>query len=212
MEENMIAIIGKKVGMSQIYNEMGDAFPVTLVEAGPCKVIQVKTKEKDGYSALQLGFDKKPERLVNEPEKGHYKTAKSDAYRVLKEFRSFESDYCEVGKEVKADIFQIEDKVDVRGVSKGKGFQGVVKRYNFKGGPKTHGQGDRLRAPGSVGQSADPSRVVKGIKMPGRTGGDNVTIKGLKVLKVNSEKNLLYIKGAIPGANNSTVIIKRQER
>jgi len=206
----MVGIIGKKLGMSQLFVETGEVLPVTVVAAGPCKVLQVKTTDKDGYEAVQLGFEEKPERLASKPLQGHVKKVKAKPYRTLQEFRQFEAEYCEPGKEVKADVFKPGDRVKVTSQTKGKGFQGVVKRYNFHGGPKTHGQSDRLRSPGSIGQSADPSRVFKGLKMPGRTGGRNTTIKNLVVVKVDTDKNLLFIKGAIPGARNSIVTIRRQ--
>ncbi len=210
MDRVMKGIIGKKLGMSQLFVETGEVLPVTVVEAGPCKVLQVKTAERDGYEAVQLGFGEKPERLTNKPLQGHFKKAKANPYRSLKEFREFDAEYCEQGKEVKADIFKPGDKVKVTGRTKGKGFQGVIRRYNFHGGPKTHGQSDRLRSPGSIGQSADPSRVFKGLKMAGRTGGRITTTKNLVVVRVDADKNLLFIKGAIPGARNSIVTIRRQ--
>lgn len=208
----MIGIIGKKIGMSQIFQEDGKVVPVTIIEAGPCQVIQVKTPEKCGYSAVQIGFEEKPERKVNKPELGHFKSAKVDRpYRYLREFRDFGPEYEKVGEKVTVELFKEGGKVKVTGATKGKGFQGVVKRYNFSGGPKTHGQSDRYRAPGSIGASAYPSRVIKGLKMAGRMGGKRKTISGLRIIKIDKENNLLYIQGAVPGARNSIVTIRAQE-
>jgi len=207
----MVGILGKKLGMTQIFSEDGLAIPVTIVEAGPCKVVQVKTLENDGYSAVQLGFEKKPERLVNKPMMGHFRKHKVEPFRFLREFRDFPEEYCEVGKEVTVEVFEEGSIVKVTGISKGKGFQGVVKRHGFGGGPRTHGQSDRLRAPGSIGASAFPSRVIKGLRMAGRMGGKQVTVKGLTIVKIDKENNLLFIKGAVPGARNSLLIIRRQE-
>ncbi|MBO8152499.1 MAG: 50S ribosomal protein L3 [Candidatus Neomarinimicrobiota bacterium] len=207
----MVGILGKKLGMTQIFSEDGLAIPVTIVEAGPCKVVQVKTLENDGYSAVQLGFEKKPERLVNKPMMGHFRKHKVEPFRFLREFRDFPEEYCEVGKEVTVEVFEEGNIVKVIGISKGKGFQGVVKRHGFGGGPRTHGQSDRLRAPGSIGASAFPSRVIKGLRMAGRMGGKQVTVKGLTIVKIDKENNLLFIKGAVPGARNSLLIIRRQE-
>lgn len=207
----MVGILGKKLGMTQIFSEDGLAIPVTIVEAGPCKVVQVKTLENDGYSAVQLGFEKKPERLVNKPMMGHFRKHKVEPFRFLREFRDFPEEYCEVGKEVTVEVFEEGNIVKVTGISKGKGFQGVVKRHGFGGGPRTHGQSDRLRAPGSIGASAFPSRVIKGLRMAGRMGGKQVTVKGLTIVKIGKENNLLFIKGAVPGARNSLLIIRRQE-
>ncbi len=208
----MLGIIGKKLGMSQVFEQNGDLIPVTIVEAGPCQVVQVKTPEKEGYSAVQLGFEKKPEKRANKPELGHFKAANTEPYRHLSELRDFESDHLKVGESITVNLFKVGDKVKVSGITKGKGFQGVVKRYNFKGGPKTHGQSDRHRAPGSIGASAYPSHVIKGMKMPGRMGGDNKTVRGLSIIKIDPDNNLLYIKGAVPGARNGIVTIRRQER
>ncbi|MCK4295661.1 MAG: 50S ribosomal protein L3 [Candidatus Marinimicrobia bacterium] len=207
----MLGIIGKKIGMSQIFRESGEAIPVSIIEAGPCQVIQVKTSKKDGYSAVQVGFGEKPDRLTNKPEMGHFKSAKVKPYKYLEEFREFKVDYCKVGKKITVDLFKEGDSVKVTGISIGKGFQGVVKRYNFAGGPKTHGQSDRLRAGGSIGASAYPSRVIRGVKMPGRMGGKRITTRGLQVIKIDHKNNLLYIKGAITGPRNGIVTIRRQE-
>ncbi|MBO8131441.1 MAG: 50S ribosomal protein L3 [Candidatus Marinimicrobia bacterium] len=207
----MLGILGKKIGMTQIFTEDGQAVPVTVIEAGPCKVVQVKTKENDGYDAVQLGFEHKKERLVNKPLLGHFKKAGVVPFRYLREFRDFDNEYCEPGKEVTVDVFTEGDIIKVTGTTKGKGFQGVVRRHGFGGGPRTHGQSDRTRAPGSIGASSFPSRVIKGLRMAGRMGGKKVTVKGLTILKIDKENNLLFVKGSIPGPRNGLVIIRRQE-
>jgi len=206
-----LGILGKKIGMTQIFTEDGQAVPVTVIEAGPCKVVQVKTKENDGYDAVQLGFEHKKERLVNKPLLGHFKKAGVVPFRYLREFRDFDNEYCEPGKEVTVDVFTEGDIIKVTGTTKGKGFQGVVRRHGFGGGPRTHGQSDRTRAPGSIGASSFPSRVIKGLRMAGRMGGKKVTVKGLTILKIDKENNLLFVKGSIPGPRNGLVIIRRQE-
>ncbi len=205
----MVGIIGKKIGMSQVFHEDGIVSPVTIIEAGPCKVVQVKTNKNEGYNSVQLGFGEKPERLTNKPEQGHFKSGGTPFYRTLIEFKDIESELMEKGKEITVETFKEGDSVKVTGISKGKGFQGVVKRHNFKGGPKTHGQTDKFRSPGSIGQSSDPSRVIKGIRMAGRTGGNQTTTSNLKIVKIDAEKNLLYIKGAVAGSKNSIVTIRR---
>ena len=202
------AILATKVGMTQIFNEDGVLTPVTVLQAGPCVVTQVKTEENDGYKAVQVGFGDKREALVNKPMKGHFEKAGVSCKRFVREFK-LEGDY-ELGQEIKVDSFEGIEFVDVSGTSKGKGFQGVVKRHGFGGvGQATHGQHNRLRAPGSVGASSYPSRVFKGMRMAGRTGGENVTVQNLRVLKVVGEKNLLVIKGCVPGHKNSYVIIQK---
>ncbi len=207
----MIGIIGKKIGMSQIFDENGGMIPVTVVEAGPCIVTQVKTVKKDGYSAVQVGYSEKPERFVKKPEKGYFDSIKVKPLKYLKEFRGFPSENSKVGKAITVEMFQVGDTVKTTGTSKGKGFQGVMKRYGFSGGPRTHGQSDRSRAPGSIGQSAYPSRVIKGLKMAGRTGGKKITTRSMRIAKIDKDNNLLYIKGAVPGAKNSIVTIRRYE-
>jgi large subunit ribosomal protein L3 len=207
----MSVIIGKKLGMSRIFDEQGKNIPVTVIEAGPCFVTQIKTKQTDGYVAVQLGFLPKREKLVSKALLGHFKKANVPPMRVLKEFSNHNLiENIQVGAEIKVDLFAAGDMVVVTGISKGKGFAGVVKRHHFAGGPKTHGQSDRTRAPGSLGQSSDPSRVYKGLRMAGRMGDDQVTIKNAKVVKVDAEKNLLIIRGSIPGANNGIVFIRKQ--
>lgn len=204
----MKGIIGKKLGMITIFGEDGKSLPVTLVEAGPCRVVQVKTPERDGYDALQLGFEPVKEKRVNKPLLGHFRGTGVAPYRVLKEFRNW-GENMKVGTEIKADIFSPGDTVDVVGISKGKGFTGVVKRYGFKGGPKTHGQSDRHRAPGSIGASSSPSRVFKGTKMAGRVGGRRVTVRNSVLVKIDPGRNLLAIKGPLPGPPQGYLIVRK---
>jgi large subunit ribosomal protein L3 len=199
-------LIGKKLGMSQIFDDSGLAHPVTVLEVGPCVVTQIKTPERDGYSALQLGFGL--DKRLNRPERGHRRES-GFMSRSLREVDVDDASQYEVGQVVKADAFAEGDLVDVIGTSKGRGFQGGVKRHGFRGGPRTHGQSDRLRAPGSIGSSATPGRVFKGMRMAGRMGNDRVTVQNLKVLRVDSERNLLLVKGSVPGANDGLVIVQR---
>ncbi len=205
----MEGIIGKKIGMTRIFDQEGHSVPVTVIEAGPSPVVQVKSKEKDGYRSVQLGFGEKRKNLVNMPLSGHFARAKVEPKRMLKEIRIKEGEKLELAQEVKVDIFAIGDKVCVTGISKGLGFQGVVRRHKFHGGPKTHGQSDRLRAPGSIGGSSYPSRVFKGQRMAGRMGGERVTVRNLLVAGVDVEKNLLLVRGAVPGKRNSYLTIKK---
>ena len=205
----MSGLIGRKIGMTSIFDENGKNIPCTVIEAGPCVVTQVRTKEVDGYEALQLGFDDKTEKHATKADLGHFKKAGTSAKKKVVEFQGFEEEY-KLGDNITVDVFSEGEFVDVQGVSKGKGFQGVVKRHGFGGvGQATHGQHNRLRAPGSVGASSYPSRVFKGMRMAGRMGGENVKVQNLRVLKVVSEKNLLVIKGCIPGHKNSYVIIQK---
>ncbi|GAA0078289.1 50S ribosomal protein L3 [Clostridium sp. CTA-5] len=201
------AILGRKIGMTQIFNEAGKVIPVTVVEAGPCVVVQKKTIEKDGYEAIQVGFDEIREKLANKPAKGHFAKAGATLRRTLKEFRLEDITAYEVGQEIKADVFEAGEKIDVSGVSKGKGFQGVIKRWNQQRGPMSHGSKFH-RAPGSMGASSDPSRTFKNKRMPGHMGSVNTTVMNLEVVKVIAEKNLLLIKGGIPGPNKGTVVIR----
>lgn len=199
-------LIGKKLGMSQIFDDTGLAHPVTVLEVGPCVVTQVKTPEQDGYSAVQLGFGL--DKRLNRPERGH-RRGSGFMSRTLREVRADDASEFSVGQVITADAFAQGERVDVIGTSKGRGFQGVVKRHGFSGGPKTHGQSDRLRAPGSIGSSATPGRVFKGMRMAGRMGGDRVTIQNLTVLRVDTERNLLLVEGSVPGSNDSLVIVRR---
>lgn len=205
----MSGLIGRKIGMTSIFDENGKNIPCTVIEAGPCVVTQVRTNEVDGYEALQLGFDDKTEKHTVKAEEGHFKKAGTAAKKKVVEFHGFEEEF-KLGDSIDVNLFTEGEFVDVVGTSKGKGFQGVVKRHGFGGvGQATHGQHNRLRAPGSVGASSYPSRVFKGMRMAGRMGGDNVTVQNLKVLKVVADKNLLVIKGCVPGCKNSYVIIQK---
>jgi large subunit ribosomal protein L3 len=205
----MEGIIGKKIGMTRMFDQEGQAIPVTVIEAGPCPVVQVKTKDRDGYDAVQIGFGEKRKKLLTLPLLGHFEKGKVEPKRILKEIRTDHGGKFKAGQELKVDMFSVGDKVRVTGVSKGLGFQGGVRRHKFRGGPKTHGQSDRLRAPGSIGASSFPSRVYKGQRMAGRMGGDKVTIKNLEVVGVDAEKSLLLLKGAVPGKRNSYLTIRK---
>jgi large subunit ribosomal protein L3 len=203
----MKGILGKKIGMTQVFEEDGRMVPVTVIEAGPAKVIQKKETEIDGYEALQVGFDqKKKEKNVTKPMLGHFKKASLPAFRFLKELHM---EGFNTGDSITVDIFSKGEKVSIIGTSKGKGFQGVIKRHNFKGGPASHGSMFK-RAPGSIGQSASPSRVFKNRKMPGHMGSEKVTVKNIEVFDVRKDQNLLLVKGAVPGANGGYVIIKSE--
>ncbi len=205
----MSGLIGRKIGMTSIFDENGKNIPCTVIEAGPCVVTQVRTIAVDGYEALQLGFDDKTEKHTVKAEEGHFKKAGTAAKKKVVEFQGFEEEF-KLGDSIDVNLFTEGEFVDVVGTSKGKGFQGVVKRHGFGGvGQATHGQHNRLRAPGSVGASSYPSRVFKGMRMAGRMGGDNVTVQNLRVLKVVADKNLLVIKGCVPGCKNSYVIIQK---
>jgi len=204
----MKGILGRKVGMTQVFGDDGVVVPVTLIEAGPCYVTQRKTAEKDGYNAIQLGFDEISEKRLNKPKAGHLKRAGVPAVRHLREFKVASPDEFEDGQKIDVSVFEPGDRVDVTGISKGKGFAGVVKRHGFRGGPKTHGQSDRWRAPGSVGAGSTPGRVFKGTRMAGRMGNEQVTTQNLQVVLVDADKNLLAIKGAVPGGKNGLVIVK----
>lgn len=206
----MPGLIGKKIGMTSVFSADGKNVPCTVIETGPCVVTQIKTNEVDGYEAIQLGFQEKTEKHTNKPEAGHFKKAGVTAQRHLVEFKDFEQTL-KVGDKLTVDMmFEADTFVDVVGTSKGKGFQGVVKRHGFGGvGQKTHGQHNRLRAPGSIGAASYPARVFKGMRMAGRMGGDRVTMQNLQVLKVIPEHNLLLIKGSVPGAKGSIVYINK---
>ncbi|MFO7890783.1 MAG: 50S ribosomal protein L3 [bacterium] len=204
----MVGIIGKKIGMTRYFTDSGESISATLIEAGPCDVVQRKTEKIDGYNAVQMGFQDIRDKLVNKPSKGHFKKANVAPKRILREFRDFDKEV-KVGDKITVDIFNENDTIKVSGYSKGKGFAGVVKRYNFRGGPKTHGQSNRLRTPGSIGQSSDPKRVFKGMHMAGRMGNSRITVSNLRVLKIDTEKNLLLIKGGVPGSRNSIIEVIR---
>lgn len=207
----MSGLIGKKIGMTSIFDASGKIVPCTVIEAGPCVVTQVKTVANDGYDAIQLGFDEKKEKRTTKSLKGHFAKAGTSPKKVLKEFTRFEEGHQKsFGDVLDVTIFIEGEFIDVSGVSKGKGFQGVVKRHGFRGvGDATHGQHNRLRAPGSLGASSWPSRVMKGMRMAGRTGGDKVKMINLQIVKIVQEKNLLLIKGSVPGPNGSYLIIER---
>ncbi|MBS4535558.1 50S ribosomal protein L3 [Clostridium sp. D2Q-14] len=203
----MKGILGKKIGMTQIFTEDGNVVPVTVVEAGPMNVVQIKTTEVDGYDAVQIGYDEIKEKKVNKPKQGHFNKAQVSFKKHLTEFKVDGENEYEVGQELKADMFEVGDKVDVSGISKGKGFQGVIKRHGQSRGPETHGS-KYHRRPGSMGGSSDPSRVFKGKKLPGHMGHKKVTIQNLEVVKVDADKNLLLVKGAIPGPKGGLLRIK----
>jgi large subunit ribosomal protein L3 len=205
----MPGLIGKKVGMTSIFSPEGKNLPCTVLEVGPCTVTQVKTEDVDGYNAIQLGWGEAKEKNTSKALKGHVQKASTSAKKKLVEFTDF-AEELELGQVVTVELFEEGSFVDVVGTSKGKGFQGVVKRHGFAGvGQATHGQHNRLRAPGSIGAGSDPSRVFKGMRMAGRMGGKRAKVQNLQVLKVDSEKNLLVVKGSVPGAKNSTVIIEK---
>jgi large subunit ribosomal protein L3 len=200
-------LIGRKVGMTQVFDEEGIAFPVTLIEAGPCYVTQVKTDDSDGYSSVQIGFEEvKPKRLTR-GQLGHLKRNDLPPLKVLREFRTSSPGVSE-GDKLNVDLFQKDERVDVVGTSKGRGFAGVVKRYHFAGGPKTHGQSDRWRAPGSLGSGTTPGRVWKGKRGPGRMGNDRVTSSNVRVVLVDPERNLIAVDGSVPGPKGGMVVIK----
>ena len=205
----MSGLIGKKIGMTSLFDEKGKNMPCTVIEAGPCVVTQVRTDETDGYEAVQLGFDDKTEKHVVKAEAGHFKKANTKTKKKVVEFQNFEEDL-KLGDTVTVEHFNVGDFVDVSGISKGKGFQGVVKRHGFAGvGQSTHGQHNRLRAPGSIGAASYPARVFKGMRMAGQTGNSKVKVLNLMVIKVIPEKNLLVVKGCVPGHKNSYVIIQK---
>jgi large subunit ribosomal protein L3 len=198
-------IIGRKLGMTQIFRENGEAEAVTAIEAGPCAVTQVKTVAKEGYNAVQLGFGQS--KRLNSAERGHLKGL--EQFRYLREFRVSDIESIKVGDRIDVSLFKEGDKVEVVGISKAKGFAGVVKRHHFAGGPKTHGQSDRERHPGAIGSTTSPGRVWKGLRMAGHMGGDRVTAKGLGVIKVDPSRNLLLVKGTVPGYKNGLLLIKK---
>ncbi len=203
----MALLIGKKIGMTQLYDESGEVTPVTVVEAGPCPIVQVKTPEKEGYAALQIGFSEAKEKRVSSPLRGHFKKAKVKPQRILREVRLDDVSAYKVGDFIDVKAFENIKKVNVTGTSKGRGFAGTTKRHGFKTGRQTHGN-TSVREPGSVGSCATPSRIFKGKRMPGRLGGANRTTKNLELVRIDAENNLLFIKGSIPGANNGIVFVR----
>jgi len=204
------AILGKKIGMTSLFTEEGLRIPCTVLEAGPCPVVQIKSTETDGYSAIQVGFSEVREKLVNKPKKGHFDKAGVKPTRVLKEFRNFKADV-KIGDNLTVEQFQVGDRLKISSKSIGRGFQGVVKRYHFHGvGMTSHGQSDRQRHPGSVGQSSYPSRIIKGVKMAGRMGGKVASIRNILVVDVLPEQNIMLIRGSVPGPKNSIVEIIKQ--
>jgi large subunit ribosomal protein L3 len=210
----MKGILGKKVGMTQVFSERGEVIPVTVIEAGPCFVAQIKTVERDGYTAVQLGFEEaKPKRLT-QPQLRHLQKSNLPPLRHLRELRVSVDELTDLeeGQEVTVGIFEQGEMVDVTGTSKGRGFAGVVKRHGFSGGPKTHGQSDRHRAPGSIGACTTPGRVFKGMRMAGRMGGERVTAQSLEVVLVDPERNLLAVKGSVPGAKNGLLLIRQARK
>ncbi|HEX9935033.1 MAG TPA: 50S ribosomal protein L3 [bacterium] len=204
----MRGLLGKKIGMTRIFDQAGMPKVATVIEAGPCLVIQVKTRDKDGYNAVQLGFQQKKESRTTKPLLGHFKKAAAPPQRVLREFRDFEGEV-KAGDQIKADIFKEGERVHVSGLCKGHGFAGVVKRHKFAGGPKSHGQSDRVRAPGSIGSSSFPKRVFKGLRMAGHMGNDRTTVRNMEILKVIPDRNLILVKGGVPGARNTVLEIHR---
>ena len=202
------ALIGKKLGMSQLFSPDGEVTPVTVIQAGPCTVTQIKSVESDGYNAVQLGFGEKKPQRTKKPSLGHFKKSGKGPFAVLREVRVDDVGEFELGQEVSADIFQVGELVHVAGRSKGKGFAGTIKRWNFSRGPMSHG-GMNKRPPGSIGCSASPSRVIKGRKMPGQMGNRRATVKGLMVVDVRPEENIILIRGAVPGGRNGVVFIKK---
>ena len=208
----MSGLIGKKIGMTSIFDDNGRIRPCTVIEAGPCTITQIKDQKKDGYNAIQLSYDELSKKKVNKPISGHFKKSSSQPKKKIVEFKNFRSKELKLfklGMELKlSDIFRENDFLDVKSISKGKGFQGVVKRHNFSGvGESTHGQHNRLRAPGSIGAGSTPSRVFKGMRMAGRTGGDKVTVQNLKILKISQKENLIYVGGSVPGSKNTYVVL-----
>ncbi len=209
----MRGILGKKLGMTSIFDEDGKLIPCTIIEAGPCKVLQKRTKDRDGYEALQLGFEDRPVKNVNKPDMGQFKKFNTTPLRPLREFKGFDQTELDTGDVITVDMFKVGEKVTVSGTSKGKGFQGVMKRHGFGGvGGATHGQHNRLRAPGSIGSSSYPSRVFRGMRMGGRTGGARITYKNLTVLRIIPESNILIIKGAVAGAKTGLLEIFTQAK
>jgi large subunit ribosomal protein L3 len=205
----MSGLLGKKIRMTQVFSESGRSIPVTVIDAGPCYVSQIKTKEEDGYRAIQVGYQELKEKHAKKPLVGHLKKADLKPLKHLREFELSSNEELKVGDELKVDMFKEGEMVEISGYAKGRGFQGVMRRHGFSGANKTHGQSDRWRAPGSIGQSSDPSRVLKNMKMAGRMGNNRVTVPAVEVVKIDVEKNLLFVKGPVPGSVNSLLEIKK---
>jgi large subunit ribosomal protein L3 len=205
----MSGLLGKKVRMTQVFDETGRSIPVTVISAGPCYISQIKTVDKDGYQAVQIGYMEQKDKHTKKPNVGHLKKANLKPLKHLREFDLPLLEDLKVGDELKVDMFQEGEQVVVSGSAKGRGFQGVMKRHGFHGAQKTHGQSDRQRAPGSIGQSSDPSRVIKGIKMAGKMGNNRVTIPLVQIIKIDTERNLIFLKGPVPGGPNSLIEIKK---
>ena len=206
----MSALLGKKIGMTNVFAADGTLVPVTVLQVGPCVVTQVKTEEADGYTALQLGFDEKPAEKLNKPMAGHLKKSTDKGFRVLREFRAESVEGVEAGATIDLDIFKIGEKVTITGISKGRGFQGTIKRHGFSRGPETHGNRNH-RKPGSIGNSAWPAKVIKGRKLPGHMGTDKVTVKNLTIVDIKPDDNLILVKGAVPGHKTSVVEVRKAD-
>ncbi len=205
----MRGLIGKKIGMTQVYNDHGSLIPVTVLEVGPCVVTQVKTTSKDGYESVQIGFGERKPKHTTKPLAGHYEKAGATPKKILAEFDKVPNFEYKTGQEFGVSLFKKGEFVNIAGTTKGKGFSGVMKRHGFGGGPKTHGQREHPRSPGSIGQASDPSRVFKGMKMAGQYGNVRVTAQNLEVVQVNQDKNQIMVKGAVPGANNGIIYITK---
>ena len=203
-------LMGKKLGMTRVFGPFGKAFPVTVIQVGPCFVIQKKTTDKEKYEAVQIGFEPLKEKKTNKPTAGHFQAAGQGAFRYLKEFKVADASEFELGQELTADFFKVGEKVHITGQSKGRGFAGTIKRHGFSRGPETHGNTNH-RKPGSIGTSATPSHVIKGRKMPGQLGAEKVTVKNLQVLDVRQEDNIILVKGAVPGAKNGLVVLQKSD-
>jgi len=201
-------LLGRKIGMTQVFGPTGEVIPVTVLEVGPCVVTQIRTRDRDGYEAVQIGFGEARPKSLTKPQKGHLAGA-GQLLRYLREFKAESFDDLSVGQVLTADLFEAGDLVDVTGTSKGRGFQGVMKRHHFRGGPRTHGQSDRARAPGSIGAGTDPGHVFKGTRMAGRMGNRRITTQNLVVVEILSDKNVVLVRGSVPGAKNGLVMIRR---
>ncbi len=208
----MKGILGKKIGMTRIFTDDGQAIPVTMIEAGPCKIVQLKTEERDKYQAVQLGYGEKKEKRSNRPEMGHFKRAGLKPMRMLREFRDFPLGERKLGDEIKADIFAQGERLDITGYTKGRGFAGVMKRHGFHGHKASHGTHESFRGPGSIGQCAWPSRVWKGKRMAGRFGNERFTARNLEIVKLEPEKNIIMVKGAVPGPNGGYLEIRTTKK